>query len=299
MSLYQKYRPQSFDDVVGNVQAIKALKTLLDKPDHPHVYLFSGDAGCGKTTLARIMAKSLNAEVIEYNSSNTRGIDTAREIIENIQYAPMDGKPLFYILDEVHKSTSDYMNAMLKPLEDYPKHAYFALCTTNPEKILPALKTRCTQISLSPLNEDDMLKLLRRVVKAEGKKLSGMAYETIIENSDGSPRKALVSLESILYLDNEDDILIAIEKTSSSATIDLCRALLNEDLDWQDIAKIITGLETTDWESVRHAVLGYMGAVVLKNPRKRAIHAIEHFSEPFYNTNKAGLVLACYKTLGR
>jgi hypothetical protein len=108
-------------------------------------------------------------------------------------------------------------------------------------------------------------------------------------------------LEKILYIDNEEDALNALiaDDHESAIAIDLCRALLNEDLEWSDVSKIISSLETTDWESVRYAVLGYMTSVVLKTPRKRAVNVLVNFSETFYNTNKAGLVLACWKTVGR
>jgi DNA polymerase-3 subunit gamma/tau len=300
MSLYLKYRPQTFDDVLGNASSLKALSKMLSQENHPHVYLFTGDTGCGKTTIARILASTIQGNIIEVNSSNNRGIDSAREIIENIQYASMDGKPIVYILDEVHKSTNDFMNAMLKTLEDTPKHVYFCLCTTNPEKLIPAIKSRCTVIELPPLNDDDMLTLLRKVSRNEGVKLVLSIYERIVELADRSPRKALVLLEKILYLNTEEEMLELLgSDESSSATIDLCRGLINEDFEWSDISKIISSLETTDWESIRYAVLGYMASVMLKRPAKRVANAIANFSEPFYNTNKAGLVLACWKTIGR
>ena len=157
MELYRKYRPQTEDEMVGNESAIKAVKKELENGSH--VFLFTGNAGCGKTTMARIIAKEVGAgdlSIREINSAENRGIDTARDILEQMQYMPSDGDALVWIFDECHKWTNDMQNAMLKPLEDTPDHVYFFLCTTDPQKLIKPLVTRCSVVAMKPLNDEEM-----------------------------------------------------------------------------------------------------------------------------------------------
>ena len=143
MSLYLKYRPKDFDEMVGNDETIESLKKLIQKEDRPHTYLFTGQSGCGKTSAARICANKLGAKghsIIEINSSNNRGIDTARDIIDQMQYKPLEGNIWVFIIDEIHQTTSVAQNALLKPLEDTTDSAYFFLCTTDPQKLIKPLK---------------------------------------------------------------------------------------------------------------------------------------------------------------
>lgn len=296
MTLYNKYRPKTFEDFVGNESAIKNLKKLLDKSEHPHVYLFSGSAGCGKTSMARVLTDYVKSDtLIELNSADNRGIDTAREIIANIQY--VSASPVVYILDEVHKASNDFQNAMLKVLEDTPDNVYFVLCSSEPNKIIAAIKSRCTKIDFKNLSEDELLMLCRKVSKAEGVKCSIDVLEKVASMSNGSPREALVHLEKVLHLEPEE-ALASLEKESlSSATIDICRALVSRETSWRDISALISALETTDWESIRYAVLGYMSSVLLKRGDQRTARIIEMFSQPFYNNGKAGLVLASYRAI--
>lgn len=295
MSLATDYRPRSLDEIVGNKAEIQALKRLLEQEKHPQTYLFSGPAGCGKTTTARIVADMVGADnVIEMNSADNRGIDTARNIIETLQF--VSTTPTVYILDEVHKTTGDFQNAMLKVLEEPPPFAYFILCSSEPTKLIAAVKSRCTHVQFRPLSEQDMLTLCKRVARGEGMKPNVDIIEAVIQRANGSPRDAILLLGKVLSpdlsLDEALDILA--EPMVDSTTLELCRILLQGD-HWREVTAVITSLETKDWESVRYAVLGYMTAVLCKGDNKLAARAIEAFSEPFFNTGRAGLVLACYR----
>jgi len=298
--LYQKYRPKTFTEMVGNQEEIKSLTKIFSTPDHPHVLLLIGSPGTGKTTTARILASMLGAEeinVFEYNVSNNRGIDTAREIIENLGHISFNGKPNIYILDEVHKQTNEFANAMLKPLEDTPSNTYFFLCTTDPAKLLPALRTRCTEVKFKPLNEAEILTLLRRVKKEENKTISVDVLESIAEFSEGSARKALVLLEKAFSLSTEEEQLSVISKDDEKTqAIELCRLLLKH-ASWKEISTCIQALDTTEWEGVRYTIMNYMSSVLLKNPTDAVAAILDCFTDSYYTSGKAGLVLSCYAAI--
>lgn len=303
LNLYRKYRPQEFEDMIGNESEIKTFKKILEKKDgRPHSFLLVGPSGCGKTTLARIASKKLGADelsIMEINSADNRGIDTARDIIQRLQYVPPGSGVMVFIIDELHQTSKDWQNAMLKPLEDTPKHVYFFLCTTDPSKLIPTLKNRCTQIKVTLQEENVLYKFLRRIVIKENLEISKEIIQEISENCSGSPRLALVLLEKILGLSDEKEMreVISIGEEAEKETIELCRALLSGK-DWNNIKDILNQLKGKDIENIRYAVLGYMNAVLLKSGNRKAALIIECFSEPFYNNGKAGLSLACYQSLG-
>src|SRR3989304_2450876 len=149
-----KFRPKDLSDIIGNRSIVTSLESILQSKDRPHAFLFTGKQGCGKTTLARILCKRLECsdhDLIEINISNNRGIDTARDIIQFAYVKPLDGRSRVYLLDEVHKSTNDFQNAILKVMEEPPEHLYFILCTTEPQKLLKTVISRCTEYVVSPL----------------------------------------------------------------------------------------------------------------------------------------------------
>ena len=213
MSFHIKYRPDNFSDVKGNSDTLEILEGMLsDIETCPHTFLFYGNSGCGKTTTARILANRLGCRGSDYNEINTadfRGIDTIREIIGKSQFKPIEGTCRVWVLDEIHKATGEAQNALLKILEDSPKHVYFILCTTDPQKLLATIKGRCTQFQMKPLSEAQMHVLLRKVVIEEGEKLEREIYDQIIQDSLGHPRNALQILEQVLKVSPDRRIEIA------------------------------------------------------------------------------------------
>lgn len=303
-SFHLKYRSSSLKDIVGNEGTVKVLQSILNRDisDRPHVFLFSGPRGCGKTTMARIMAKEfgiseLNLE--EIDSGSERGVDTADNIKNSLLYSPMGGEAKGYILDEVHATSNKFQEALLKSLEDTPSHVYFFLCTTDPEKVIKSIRDRCFSFSVSLLGSKDLRRLLESVIVSEHfNDFPKKVVEKISEMEDISPRQALVLLDKVFELETEEEMLevlvsnLRIEETILS----LCRTLLNSSFKWSNVQKLLINLEE-DSEKVRIAVFRYMSSVLLKENRKeklnRAYLVMECFGERFFD-GKASLVKACY-----
>lgn len=300
MSLYLKYRPDSIEQMRGNSEILDTLSNMLHKPEIPRVYLFHGPTGCGKTTLARILLKMVNCEqedIKEIDSADFRGIDTIRDVRKNAQFKPFKSPYRGYIVDECHKLTNDAQNALLKILEDTPKHAIFILCTTDPNKLISAIRGRCQQFEVKPLDDSQMYGLLRKISREEGVKLEKEVYDQIILDSQGHPRNAIQILEQVLNAPEETRLQIARATAErSSQAIELCRALINRK-GWKEISQILEGLKQNDAEEIRRVVLGYSQSVLLKNENDLAAAIIEAFYEPTYNIGFPGIVFACYQII--
>jgi len=300
MELYNKYRPQTFEEIRGNDLAVKSIKSELDKGSH--VFLLTGSGGCGKTTIARVAAKYLGANdlsIREINSSENRGIDSVREIMEEIRYAPLDGGKLVYILDEMHQQTSASQNALLKVLEECPEYCYFFLATTNPEKLIQPLKTRCSIVNMKPLNHDDMLKLLRIVTRREGATIDLEILSKVADLSDGSSRQGLKILSSIIGLENDDERKKFLEENTftddKAETIELCRALMKQE-GWAKYMECLEKLKSelaSNAEGIRQAVMGYACAVLKKGKNSVAVAMLQTFSnQDCYRNGKNAIYVA-------
>lgn len=295
LELYRKHRPRAFKHVIGQDDAVRTLQTMVQANRVPHALLFTGPSGVAKTTLARIIARKLDCHescLAEVNAADFRGIDMVRDIRTRMSLSPINGKVRVWIIDEAHKLSNDAQNALLKMLEDTPKHVFFMLATTEPGKLLKTIITRCTEIRLRELSEAALKQLVNDIAQKEGMKLSEEVVDKIVECSFGSGRMALVLLNKLIGCE-EDQMLDTIEKgVANKAAIDLCRVLL-KGAQWKEVAALIKTIEEEP-ETVRRIVLAYMTNVLLGSGSPRAKFLIQCFQFNYFDTGKAGLVLSCH-----
>ncbi len=303
MELYKKYRPKSLDKVIGQNNSIKVLKSFLKGKSLPHTLLFSGPSGCGKTTLARILRKELKCgkyDFKEINGADKAGVDDMRNIRTDMWKAPIAGKCRVWLIDEAHKITSAGQDMCLKMLEDTPSHVYFMLATTDPQKLKKTIRTRCTEIAVRSLTNKSILKVLSYVCKMEKINLSKDVENRIIESSDGSARKALVFLNQVMKLEDEEDMIEAIKAaTAEVQAIAIARALLNPHTKWIAMTKILKETLNEEPEQVRWMVLTYARKVLLSGGTlsSRAYLVIDAFRDHFYDSKHAGLAAACFEVI--
>jgi len=297
-SLYNKYRPTTLKGIYGNQELVSSLRGMVDKNEIPHTILLHGPTGCGKTTIGRIIATELGAvdfDFREIDSADFRGIDTIREIRRQAHLAPLRSPVKVYLIDECHKITNDGQNALLKILEDTPKHVYFILATTDPQKLLKTVRGRCSAFKVETLQDEQMYKLLKKVTVREGEKgIDKEILERIAEDSEGHPRNALQVLEQVLHTAPEKRMEMAKRQADvNTESIELARAL-TQNKGWKTISSILTGLKQEDPEGIRRMILGYCQAVLLKSDNEKCGLIMEEMLEPFYNTGFPGLTYACY-----
>jgi DNA polymerase III gamma/tau subunit len=300
--LYKKHRPATLDKLVGNAKTTQLVRNWLDKGEVPHAILFTGDSGCGKTTVARIIANELGVtewpDLVEVNSADFKGIESVRDVRSKMN---LSGKKRVWIFDEVHKWTNDAQNAFLKPLEDTPDHVHFILCTTDPQKLLKALVNRCTHVEMEKLTTDDMTKLVRRVCKKEKVTLTDDVTDKLVDVSDGSARKALVLLDKIRRLGSEAEQIDSLEKaTAAGVAFDLVKALLPFDkkpTPWAKVAKVLQDVSTEDAEGIRRLILKAATTTLLKGGAQagRAAYVIDRFRDDYFQCGHAGLALSCWE----
>ena len=258
ITLYRKYRPSSFSEVSGENEIVKSLKLSLKNKSMAHAYLFSGPRGVGKTTIARLIAKGINclnlkengepcnecknckainegrfSDLIEIDAASNRSIDEIRSLKEKINYQPVEGLKKVYIIDEAHMLTKEAFNALLKTLEEPPAHVIFILATTELEKILPTIISRCQRYDFKPLDLEEMKSGLEHILKEENLSMTDDVYPVIYENSSGSMRDSISILERLIVAANGKEINLKIAEdtlgiTPSSRIKIFLNKLLNE-----------------------------------------------------------------------
>ena len=300
-ALYRKYRPKNFFDIVGQDHIKKLFKNALEKRTINHAYIFAGPRGTGKTTTARILAKSLNCEknqygepcnecsscktidsgshldVIELDAASNRGIDEIRKIRDGVNSTPVMGKYKVYIIDEVHMLTREAFNALLKTLEEPPQHVVFILATTNPEKIPPTITSRCHVLEFRNISQEDIMHRLKQICEIEGYDVSDKALEKIAKRAAGGLRDALSILEQVVrYAGGEvtekivDEALGLIDEEVISRFIN---AILENDTNFVNLMLNNIYIERGDFETFINQLI----EKTIENPSSQMVKLASEF----------------------
>ena len=257
-ALYTRFRPKTFDEVIGQENIIKVFLNQLKAGNVSHAYLLCGIRGTGKTTLARLMAKAVNCldphkrpcgkcencksiteeshmDVVEIDAASNNGVDDVRELIDTVAYPPSIAEKKVYIIDEVHMLSQGAFNALLKTLEEPPSHVIFIFATTDPNKIPKTILSRCMRFDLRRITEADLVKRLDFVCESCGREAKGDALRLIAVNAEGSLRDALSILEQVMAIDEgtitREDVLESLHAVGDGKIIKMLDSVLSNDLE--------------------------------------------------------------------
>ncbi len=255
--LARKWRPRSFDSVVGQEHVLRALINALDRDQVHHAFLFTGTRGVGKTTIARILAKALNCEtgvsatpcgecascreldegrfvdLIEVDAASRTKVEDTRELLENVQYSPTRGRFKIYLIDEVHMLSNHSFNALLKTLEEPPPHVKFLLATTDPQRLPVTILSRCLQFNLKRLSLERIRDHLAQILESEGISFEPAGLIHLARGADGSVRDALSLLDQAIAYGGgkvgEADVRAMLGTIDQDAVVKLVEALASRD----------------------------------------------------------------------
>ena len=299
-ALYRKYRPQGFDEVVGQEAVVRTLTNAIENDQVRQAYLFAGPRGTGKTSMARILAKALNCtgtdgpsahpdktchacvaiaagtslDVVEMDAASQRGIDDIREIRERVVLQPVEGRSKVYILDEAHQLTDAAWNALLKLIEEPPPHLVFIFCTTDLQKVIPTVRSRCQTFVFQRPRLAELVTLLRRVADGEGIQAQDSALSLIARSARGSFRDAVSTLDQLAAATSKavdaQAVLQLVGAVDEESLLRLCDMVVDRDTAGalvfieelaergQDLGRLVTDL----LEHLRHLLLvQHMGHV--------------------------------------
>jgi DNA polymerase-3 subunit gamma/tau len=305
--IHTKYRPRKLSAVVGQKAIVKSIEAALKSKARPHAYLFSGGAGTGKTTLARIIAAECGCDamnLIEVDAASESGVDDVRSLTSSLRYNGFGANPSkAVIIDECHRLSKNAWDALLKITEEPPPHVFFFFCTTDPGKVPKAIVTRCSAYSLAALKRDDIIDVLEDVCDKERYETNERIIDLIADSCEGSMRGALTMLAKVHDCDDIKEAAELLQSALESPEIfELCKLLCWGRPNWGEVVGLLGAIEDAQPESIRIMVTTYVSAVLLKPKNKqdvpRLLDVLGAFSKPCNPTDKMGpILLACGKLL--
>jgi DNA polymerase-3 subunit gamma/tau len=287
---HTKYRPTTLDEVVGQDHIKDGLAAVM-AAGKQQTFLFEGPSGTGKTTLARLVAAQMGCTTVrEFDAATHTGVDAMRKVAEGAQFVSMDGGNQAFIIDECHRMSKPAWESLLKDIEEPPAGVFWFFCTTEPNKILKTIRTRCITYTLLDVPWRKLLRLLASVVEKEQLLVTEEILDICAEEAGGSPRQALVNLATVEHCKTPEEALAALNRTpGSKAAIDLAR-MLSKDWSIADAAAMLKEMKDESPESVRMVVFHYYLTACLGGSLKHLI-ILDEFEKYANDGNKMGDIM--------
>lgn len=302
-AIHIKYRPRKLEDVIGQKPVVKSLGAALRAKARPHVFLFTGPAGTGKTTLARIVMADSGvdpANLTEVDAASNTGIDDARALLAPLRYQGFGDSPnKGIIIDEAHRLSKNAWDAFLKSTEEPPAHVFFCFCTSEPDKVPAAMVRRCLSYSLGAVGFDDLMDLMEDVCDREGYDPDPKIIARAAVAANGSPGLALQLLAAVHDCrDEEEAAVLLAQPLDNKEVIDLCRQMVKGDLEWSRLCATLKALGDVPPESIRIIIINYLNACALgaRNDRDamRLLDMLECFGKPCNPSDKLAPILTAF-----
>lgn len=301
--LQLKYRPKHLDDVIGQDAVIKSIRKAIASSTPPHSFIFTGPAGVGKTTIARILAAGFNCgpgSIIEVDAASNSGVDAMKEVVSTARYMGFGAQPnKAYIVDEAHRLSKQAWDSLLKAIEEPPPHVYYFFCTSEAGKIPETIITRCNNYLLKPIRYDDILDLLEFVCDKEDYRTSDGVLKQIGQACGGSARHALVMLNMVSEIDDPSEVARILEQPLDNAEIiDLARALVKGKMRWEDVQAGLKALGDTNAETIRIIIVNYLNACIMgarsDGAATRLLDMLHAFTRPTNPADKLAPILLAF-----